>query len=31
PDGGFTGKGDGTLLNFFNDAKDAKIIWKDNR
>ncbi len=31
PDGGFTGKGDGTLPDFFDDAKDAKIIWKDNR
>ena len=31
PDGGFTGKGDGTLLNFSEEAKDPKIIWKDNR
>jgi Domain of unknown function (DUF6970) len=31
PDGGFTGKGDGTPANFFEDAKDPKIIWQDNR
>ncbi|MGI8580990.1 MAG: DUF6970 domain-containing protein [Chitinophagaceae bacterium] len=31
PDGGITGRGDGTLPNFFTDAKDAKIIWKDDR
>jgi hypothetical protein len=31
PDGGFTGKGDGTLLDFSAEAKDAKVIWKDNR
>ena len=31
PDGGITGRGDGTLVNFFEDARDAKIIWKDNR
>ena len=31
PDGGFTGKGDGKLPNFFTDAKDPKLIWKDDR
>ena len=31
PDGGFTGKGDGTPVNFFKDATDAKVIWKDDR
>lgn len=31
PDGGFTGRGDGTLPNFFTDATDAKLIWKDER
>ena len=31
PDGGFTGSGDGKLPNFFTDAKDAKLIWKDDR
>ena len=31
PNGGFTGKGDGTPVNFFEDARDAKIIWNDNR
>ena len=30
-DGGFSGKGDGTPVNFFEEARDAKIIWKDNR
>ena len=31
PDGGFTGQGDGMPVNFFEDARDSKIIWKDNR
>ncbi len=31
PDGGITGKGDGKLPAFFTDAKDAKLIWKDDR
>jgi len=31
PDGGFTGKGDGSLPNFNKEAKDEKIIWKDER
>jgi hypothetical protein len=28
PDGGFTGKGDGSLPGFFNEATDRKIIWE---
>ena len=31
PDGGFTGRGDGKLRNFFTDAKDEILIWKDDR
>lgn len=31
PDGGFAGKGDGTLVNFFEEATNAKTIWKDDR
>jgi len=31
PDGGITGKGDGRFPNFFTEAKDAKVIWKDDR
>lgn len=31
PDGGFTGRGDGTMLNFFTEAKDAIELWKDDR
>jgi hypothetical protein len=31
PDGGFSGRGDGKFPNFFNDAKDPKLIWKDDR
>lgn len=27
PDGGFTGKGDGKMPDFFKDAKDGKILW----
>jgi hypothetical protein len=27
PDGGFTGKGDGKMPNFFDDAKDGKEVW----
>jgi len=27
PDGGFTGKGDGKLPDFFTEAKNAKLIW----
>lgn len=28
PDGGFTGKGDGKLPDFFTEAKEEKIIWQ---
>ena len=28
PDGGFTGRGDGKLPDFFKEAKDEKLIWK---
>jgi hypothetical protein len=31
PDGGITGRGDGTIPNFYTEAKDAKVIWKDDR
>jgi hypothetical protein len=31
PDGGYTGKGDGKLPGFKEDAKDEKLIWKDDR
>lgn len=31
PDGGFTGKGDGTLPGFHKEVKDEKLIWKDER
>lgn len=31
PDGGFTGKGDGSLPDFMKEATDAKIVWKDPR
>jgi len=31
PDGGFTGKGDGTLPDFTKEAKEEKLIWKDDR
>lgn len=31
PDGGFSGSGDGSLADFFTEAKDPKLIWKDNR
>ena len=27
PDGGFTGKGDGKLPDFFTEAKNEKLIW----
>lgn len=30
PDGGFTGRGDGTIKNF-NEATNEKIIWQDVR
>lgn len=28
PDGGFTGKGDGNIPDFFTEAKEEKTIWK---
>lgn len=28
PDGGFTGKGDGKIPDFFTEAKEEKLIWK---
>ncbi len=31
PDGGLTGKGDGSLPEFFNEAKNAKVVWKEDR
>jgi len=31
PDGGFTGKGDGTLPDFTKETKEEKLIWKDDR
>ena len=30
PDGGFTGKGDGSIKNF-NTATDEKLLWADSR
>lgn len=29
PDGGITGKGDGSLPHFWSEAKDPKVIWKN--
>ena len=31
PDGGITGKGDGKFPDFSTEAKDPKLIWKDDR
>jgi hypothetical protein len=31
PDGGITGKGDGKFPDFSTEAKDPKVIWKDDR
>ena len=31
PDGGLTGKGDGTCSDFFDKRTDEKLIWKDTR
>jgi len=28
PDGGFTGKGDGKLPDFFKEAKNEKVLWE---
>ncbi len=30
PDGGFTGKGDGKMPDFFKEAKDGKEVWSLN-
>ena len=30
PDGGFTGRGDGTMPDFFTKATNEKLIWKTN-
>lgn len=30
PDGGFTGKGDGKMTNFREEAVDEKVVWKIN-
>lgn len=27
PDGGFTGKGDGKMIDFHNEATDGKVVW----
>lgn len=29
PDGGFTGRGDGKLPDFFKEAKEGKVVWKN--
>ncbi len=31
PDGGFTGRGDGKVLDFMQTRTGEKLIWKDNR
>jgi hypothetical protein len=31
PDGGFTGRGDGTMPTFHEDKKNEKLIWEDKR
>ena len=31
PDGGFTGKGDGKCKDFQTNAKEVRLVWKDNR
>ncbi len=28
PDGGFTGRGDGKMRDFFKEAKDEKVVWE---
>ncbi len=30
PDGGFTGRGDGKMTGFFDEAKDGKVVWSLN-
>ena len=31
PDGGYTGRGDGKLPDFKEEAKDEKLVWTDDR
>lgn len=31
PDGGFTGKGDGSMTDFFDTRKNERLIWQDER
>ena len=31
PDGGFTGRGDGKMRDFFKEAKDGKVVWNMNQ
>lgn len=31
PDGGITGKGDGKVPGFRQNAKEVKLVWKDDR
>ena len=31
PSGGFTGKGDGKCSDFAQEAKEVKLVWKDDR
>lgn len=31
PDGGFSGRGDGTVNNFRDSAKKEKLLWEDTR
>ena len=30
PDGGFTGRGDGKMTDFFEKATDGKVLWSQN-
>jgi hypothetical protein len=31
PDGGFSGKGDGNCIDFFEKRTNGKLIWRDKR
>ena len=31
PDGGFTGRGDGSVPAFFDERTGERLIWKDDR
>jgi hypothetical protein len=31
PDGGMDGQGDGKCLDYYNEKKDCKMLWKDGR